>query len=56
MITKGAVNNVLQVCTKALQNDGSVISIDTAQEKITALYKEKSSQGFRMIGVSYTGK
>ncbi len=53
LITKGAVNNVLQVCTQVLKANRSVVNIDEMQDKITALYKEKSSEGFRMIGVAY---
>jgi Mg2+-importing ATPase len=53
LITKGAVNNVLQVCTQVLQADGSVVNITEVTDKIDALYKEKSGEGFRMIGVAY---
>jgi Mg2+-importing ATPase len=53
LITKGAVKNVLQVCTQALETDGSVVEINKVQNKIDALYKQKSSEGFRMIGVAY---
>jgi Mg2+-importing ATPase len=53
LITKGAVNNVLQICTQVLQANGSVVNMSEANDKINALYKEKSGEGFRMIGVAY---
>ncbi len=53
LITKGALNNVLQVCAQVLQADGSVVNLNDVKDKITTIYKEKSSEGFRMIGVAY---
>jgi Mg2+-importing ATPase len=53
LITKGAVNNVLQVCTQVLQEDNSFVSMNDAKNKITAVYTKKSNEGFRMIGVAY---
>ena len=60
LITKGAVDNIVAVCDKALQADGKEISISEVKDKINELYHLYSSQGFRTIGICYknieTGK
>jgi Mg2+-importing ATPase len=54
MITKGAVNNVLSVCTKAENASHETESINDALQKlIQAQYESLSGQGYRTIAVCY---
>jgi len=53
LIIKGAINNIVAVCDKALMADGSVIPIADQKNKINELYAKFSSEGFRTIGVCY---
>lgn len=53
LITKGAVKNIVQICTQVLMPGGSIENISTQQNKIEELYNHYSNQGFRMIGVCY---
>ena len=52
VITKGALQNVLSVCTKA-EICGEMIDLETAKEKIQKKYEEFSSLGYRTLGVAY---
>ncbi|AMK78028.1 MULTISPECIES: magnesium-translocating P-type ATPase [Methylomonas] len=53
MICKGALNNILEICTTAENADGELQPIATAYDAIQQRYKEYSSQGFRTLGVAY---
>ena len=53
LITKGAVKNIVQVCTRVLMPDGTIADISTQKNKIDELYDHYSTQGFRMVGVCY---
>ena len=53
MITKGALNNVLQSCSWAELPDGKIVKIEEVREKLGKLFLEFSSQGFRTIGICY---
>lgn len=53
IITKGALSNIIAKCDKALQPDGSVVSMTNEKQKIDELYQQYSNQGFRTIGVCY---
>lgn len=53
LITKGALNNILSICDKVLQPDGSITSVESEKKNILALYAQYSGQGFRTIGVCY---
>lgn len=52
MITKGALQNVLDICSKA-ETDGKVVNIHDAYDTIMKLYDKLSGQGFRTLGVAY---
>jgi len=52
IITKGALKNVLDVCSRA-EADGKTEPIDEAQDAISQLYDRLSAQGFRTLGVAY---
>lgn len=53
VITKGAMKNVLSVCTKADSGDGRVIELSSVRDKILKKYEEFSGQGYRTLGVAY---
>lgn len=53
MITKGALANVLEVCTSAEDADGAAVPLDTLRGTIQAKFEEFSSQGYRTLGVAY---
>jgi Mg2+-importing ATPase len=53
VITKGALQNVLSVCTKAEMSDGKTVNLADALEKIQKKYEEYSNLGFRTLGIAY---
>lgn len=53
LITKGAVANVLHVCSQVEQRDGSLVSMTAASSRIEQLYREYSGRGYRTLGVAY---
>jgi Mg2+-importing ATPase len=53
MITKGALEQVLQVCSLVENADGSVTDLQPALEEISRRYMEFSSDGLRTLGVAY---
>jgi len=53
IITKGAFNNVLDVCEKAEAEDGSIIDINEIRKEITDKYQEYSINGYRILGLAY---
>jgi len=53
MVTKGALQNILDVCTKAETKGGKVVEIATVKSQIQKHFKDYSSKGFRTLGVAY---
>lgn len=53
MITKGAVSNILQCCTRAELPGGEVVDISQVRDGIEKLFLQYSGQGFRTIAVCY---
>ena len=53
MITKGSVNNILQVCTSVASGTDMVLPIENERQKILQQYDQFSNEGFRVIAVSY---
>ena len=53
LITKGALEKVLELCVQAEMPDGKVVPVEDVAERIQSLYRELSSKGFRTLGVSY---
>ncbi|MDD5244625.1 MAG: magnesium-translocating P-type ATPase [Syntrophorhabdaceae bacterium] len=53
MVTKGALSNVLAVCSSAEMPDGQVIDIVPVQEKIRQRFRDLSDKGFRTLGLAY---
>jgi Mg2+-importing ATPase len=53
MVTKGALANVLEVCTQAETSTGERVDIETVREAIQKRYEALSAQGFRTLGIAY---
>jgi P-type Mg2+ transporter len=53
MITKGALQNVLAVCSKAEISNGAIVNITGVREVIQRRFEQLSSQGLRTIGIAY---
>src|SRR5579871_5363677 len=53
IVTKGALSNILEVCTTAETADGVVVGIATLQAQIQKQFEAFSAQGFRVVGVAY---
>ncbi len=53
MVTKGALANVLDVCSTVEMPGGQVIEISQVQEKIGQQFRDLSNKGFRTLGLAY---
>jgi Mg2+-importing ATPase len=53
MVTKGAVPNVLDVCTSAETVKGAVVDLESLQDQIHKRFEELSHEGFRLLGIAY---
>ena len=53
MVTKGALSNILDVCSSVEMKEGSVIKIASMQEQIQKHFEAFSNNGFRTIGIAY---
>ncbi len=53
MVTKGALVNVLAVCTTVETSDGTTADIATVRDIIQKHFEEFSNKGFRTLGVAY---
>jgi P-type Mg2+ transporter len=53
LITKGALSNILSVCSQAEKADGTRVDLSLVQEQIQTHFQAFSGQGFRMLGVAY---
>jgi Mg2+-importing ATPase len=53
MVTKGALTNILDVCSSAEINEGNIADIATVQDQVQKHFAEFSNQGFRTIGIAY---
>jgi Mg2+-importing ATPase len=52
LISKGALDAVLQVSTSALGPDGTVVPIKTVQGSVQKQFLDLSNQGYRVLGVA----
>jgi P-type Mg2+ transporter len=52
LITKGALRQILQVCSKVQLSDGSRTTIGSLREQIEQQWRKFSSQGCRVLGVA----
>ncbi len=53
MVTKGALQNVLDVCTSVETSEGTIVPIAGVQKQIQQRFEELSSKGFRVLGIAY---
>ncbi len=53
MVTKGALQNVLDVCTSVETGEVTIADIATVRERIQRLFEEFSNKGFRTLGICY---
>lgn len=53
MVTKGALANVLQVCTTAQTGTGTVVPLDPLRAQIQTQYEALSGQGYRTLGIAF---
>jgi Mg2+-importing ATPase len=53
MVTKGALANVLAVCSAAETGAGTIVDIAAVRDRIQQRFEEFSSKGFRTLGVAY---
>ena len=53
MVTKGALSNILEVCSTVEIKEGSVVKIATMQKQIQEHFLSFSNDGFRTIGIAY---
>lgn len=53
LIVKGALANVLTICTHAETADGKRVPLDEARGQIEQRFKELGTQGYRVIAVAY---
>jgi P-type Mg2+ transporter len=52
LISKGALDAVLAVCTTALSADGTVVPLASVQASVQKLFLDLSNQGYRVLGVA----
>jgi len=53
MITKGALTNVLAVCTQAEMEEGKIVDIKEVSASIEKEFEDYSGKGLRTLGVAY---
>ena len=53
MITKGALPNILEICSLAETEPGKTVEISEFKERIEQQFEEFSGKGFRTLGVAY---
>jgi Mg2+-importing ATPase len=53
MVTKGALMNVLAVCSSAETSKGRIVDIAAFRAQIQKHFEEFSQKGYRMLGVAY---
>ena len=52
LITKGAVEQILTICTLAEQPDGTTVALHEVVDAIRARFHDLSQQGFRVLGLA----
>ena len=53
MVTKGALANVLAVCSSAETGGGTIVDIAAVRDRIQQHFEEFSNKGCRTLGVAY---
>jgi Mg2+-importing ATPase len=52
MITKGALTNILEVCSSVETKDGTIVDIASMKDTIQKHFEEFSNLGFRTLGIA----
>lgn len=53
IVMKGALQNVLSVCSSAEKSSGTIVDLTDVQECIQKLFEDFGTKGFRMLGIAY---
>jgi Mg2+-importing ATPase len=53
MLTKGALTNILEVCSSAETDEGTIVDIESVKDKIQKHFEEFSNNGFRTLGIAF---
>jgi Mg2+-importing ATPase len=53
IVTKGALNNILEVCSFAEISDGKSVSISIVKQEILHRFEELGNKGYRILGLCY---
>ena len=53
MVTKGALRNILDVCSSAETSTGQIVNIASVRDDIERHFRDFSSSGFRTLGIAY---
>ncbi len=53
MVTKGALANILEVCSTSETKEGTIVAIASVQEQIQEHFAAFSNEGFRTLGIAY---
>ncbi len=53
MVTKGALENILEACSSAEVADGKIVDISTVNDAIQQKFEDFSNKGLRTLGLAY---
>ena len=53
LVAKGALTNILEVCSSAESDDGKIVEIAQLHDQIQKHFEEFSNNGFRTLGIAY---
>jgi Mg2+-importing ATPase len=53
MVTKGALQNIVDVCTSVETSEATILPITGLQKQIQLRFEELSRKGFRVLGIAY---
>ena len=53
MVTKGALTNILEVCSSVETKEGSIVDLASKHDQIQKNFEAFSNNGFRTLGIAY---
>jgi Mg2+-importing ATPase len=53
MVTKGALSNILEVCSSVETKEGTIVDINSMRKQIEKKFEDFSTNGFRTLGIAY---
>jgi P-type Mg2+ transporter len=53
LITKGAFQSIMDICTSAENPSGEVVDIQSVSKDLSSLFTKFSQDGFRVLGIAY---